>query len=257
MTNQYMNQLQTGKAMENNQKYPMSFASNAKTQLLFVWCGPAAMVMWLVGFLGFAGFVPPLSPSASAQEIQRFYQANATMIRVGLCFTIMGATLIGPFVAALSVQLKRIEGFHSPAANAQLGLGVLVILLFTVPCFMLGTAAFRPERDAELILLLNDASWIPFVGGFQTTFIQLLTITACILAHPEQKILPRWVGFYCFWTALLCAGGALILFFRKGPFAWDGLIGFWLVVVVYCSWFLVMFWVLRKAILNQALESGE
>ena len=127
--------------------YASSFPTNAKTQMLFIWCGPAATVMWLIGFLGFAGFVPPLSPNASALDIQAYYRDHSTMIRIGLCFTIMGSTLIGPFVGALSVQLKRIEGFHSPAANTQLGLGVLVILLFTVPSFMLGTAAFRPERS--------------------------------------------------------------------------------------------------------------
>jgi hypothetical protein len=99
---------------------------NARTQLLCAWCSPLATVMWLIGFLWLAGFAPPLSPAASAQEIQAYYQEHANMIRAGLCFTMMGAALIGPFVAAISTQMRRIEGVHSPLANAQLGLGMLM-----------------------------------------------------------------------------------------------------------------------------------
>lgn len=224
---------------------------NSKSQLLCVWCSPLATVMWLVGFLWLAGFAPPLDPNASAQEIQAYYQENTNLVRIGLCLTMMGAALIGPFVSAISVQMKRIEGFYSPMANAQLGLGMLMILLFVVPCFLLGTAAFRPERDPELIMLMNDAGWLPFVGAFQATFFQLLAITFCILNDKEQKVFPRWLGFFNFWVAILLLPAGLVLFFKTGPFAWDGVLAFWLVLTIFCGWFLIMFWEVRKAILRQ------
>lgn len=229
---------------------------NASTQLLCAWCSPAATLMWLIGFLWLAGFAPPLSPAASAEDIQAYYREHASMIQLGLCFTMMGAALIGPFVSAISVQMKRIEGQHSPLANAQLGLGMLMILLFVIPCFMLGTAAFRPERDPQLIMLLNDAGWLPFVGAFQCTFIQLLAIAICIFQDKEQRVFPRWLGFYNLWMAFLLFPAGLVLFFKRGPFAWDGLLAFWFVVVVFCGWFLLMAWQLRKAILRQLAEEG-
>lgn len=231
-------------------------AVNASSQLLCAWCSPLATIMWLIGFLGFAGFVPPLDPNGSASEIQTYYAQNSNMIRLGLWLTMMGAALIGPFVSAISVQMKRIEGEHSPLANAQLGLGMLMILLFVVPCFLLGTAAFRPERDADLILLLNDAGWLPFVGAFQCTFIQVLTIAICILKDKEQKVFPRWLAYFNLWVALLMLPAGVDLFFKTGPFAWNGVLAFWLVLVVFCIWFLLMFWELRKAILRQASEAA-
>lgn len=231
-----------------------SVAVNANAQLLCAWCSPAATVLWLIGFLGLAGFAPPLSPDASALEIQAYYQEHRNMIQAGLCFTMLGAALIGPFVAAISTQLKRIEGPNSVLSSTQLGLGMLMILLFVVPCFLLGAAAFRPERDPELIMLLNDAGWLPFVGAFQCTFIQLLAIALVIFQDKQQRVFPRWLGYFNVWVALLLWPAGFVLFLKRGPFAWDGELAFWLVLVVFCGWFLLMFQQLRQAILKQAAE---
>lgn len=226
--------------------------STTRAQLICAWCSPAATVLWLIGFLWMAGFAPPLPPSDSALEIQAYYVENANWVRGGLWFTMMGAALIGPFVAAIAVQMRRIEGARSPLADAQLGLGMLMVLLFIVPCFLLGTAAFRPERDPELIMLMNDAGWLPFVGAFHCTFIQLICIALCILMHPEQKVFPRWLGYFNAWVAVLLLPSALVLFLKTGPFAWNGILAFWLVLVVFCSWFLIMFNEVRKAINREA-----
>ena len=235
---------------------PAGLGPNISSQLLCVWASPASTLCWLIGFLWLAGFAPPLSPNAPAVEIANYYRDHATAIRIGLCLTMLGAALIGPFVAAISTQMKRIEGEHSPLANTQLGLGMLMVLLFVIPCFLLGTAAFRPERDPELILLLNDAGWLPFVGAFQCTFIQLLAIAACIFKDKEQRVFPRWLAYFNVWVALLLWPAGFVLFFRTGPFAWDGVLAFWLVLVVFCSWFLLMFWEVRKAILRHAAEAS-
>lgn len=230
--------------------------SSIQAQLLCVWGSPLATLMWLVGFLWLAGFAPPLSPNLPAADIQAYYVEHATGIRIGMCLTMMGAALIGPFVAAISTQMRRIEGTHTPLADTQLGLGMLMVVFFVVPCFLLGTAAFRPERDAELIMLLNDAGWLPFVGAFQCTFFQLVAIAVCILKDREQRVFPRWVGYFNVWVAVLLLPASLVLFFRRGPFAWDGVLAFWLVLVVFCGWFLIMFWEVRKAILAQAQQGA-
>lgn len=221
---------------------------NIKVLKLFAWCGPLATLLWLVGFLGFCGFVPPLSPAASATDIASFYQAKPMMIQAGLFITMVGAALLGPFFTAITTLMRRIEGGNTPLADTQLGLGMLVILLFVFPGYLLGTAAFRPDRDAQLILMLNDAGWLPFVGAFQCTFVQMLCLGACILMYDKQEIFPRWLGFYCLWVAVLVIPAGLVLFFKTGPFAWDGVVSFWFVVSVFSIWFLVMAFQMLKAI---------
>lgn len=229
---------------------------NTKTQLLCVWCSPLATAMWLVGFGALAGFVPPPSPNDSAAQVQQMYLDNTTGIRVGMFVTCMGAALIGPFVTAIATQMRRIEGErHTPLADTQRGLGMLMILLFIIPCFMLATAAYRPDRDPVMTQALNDAGWLPFVGGFMCTFFQLIAIGICIFQDTDQKVYPRWLGYFNFWAALILIPAGIDTFFKTGPFAWNGALAFWLVLVVFCIWFLTMFWMTRKAILREAAEA--
>lgn len=228
---------------------------NARTQLLCTWGSPLATLGWILGWMVLTGFIPPLDPAASAEEIAAIYTSRPNMICAGLCVCMIGSVLIGPFFAAISQQMKRIEGRYSPLADTQLGLGMLVIMMFIIPCWALGTAAFRPERAPQLILLMNDFGWLPFVGGFQMTFFQLLAIAICIFQDDQQRVFPRWVGYFNVWIALLCLPAAFVLFFKHGPFAWNGLMAFWFLVVVFVGWFLVMFFVVRKAIRGQEAES--
>jgi hypothetical protein len=66
-------------------------------------------------------------------------------------------------------------------------------------------------------------------------------------AHPEP-IFPRWVGWFSLATAVLVVPDAGAAVFTSGPLAWDGAISFWLRNVLFGAFFIVMFFVLRRAI---------
>src|SRR5262245_31969983 len=101
---------------------------NARTQMLCLWCGPAALVVFVVGIWFVAGLVPPPTPHDSAQEISDLYRDNTDAIRAGLVLGIVGAALTGPWVAVISTQMKRVEGAYHPLTYVQLGLGMLGVL---------------------------------------------------------------------------------------------------------------------------------
>jgi hypothetical protein len=227
---------------------------STRVQTLCAWCGPAATLTWLLGFWVLAGFIPPPSPHESAQQIVALYKSNTTGIRLGLVVTMMGAAVMGPFVAVISEQLKRIEGRVWPLAKAQLGLGSIVILLFIIPNMLMEAAAFRPDRDPNIILALNDAAWLPFVGAAMPTIVQLLVIALAIFQDREQKVFPRWLGYFNVWVAVLFVPTFLIYFFKHGPFAWNGLLAFWMALVIFCAWFVIMFVALLRAIRGQESE---
>jgi hypothetical protein len=227
---------------------------STRTQMLCLWCGPAAIALFLVGFWLVAGLVPPPSPDDSAREIQALYQGDTDMIRLGLLMSMFAGALTGPWVAAISTQLKRIEGQYSPLAYTQLGLGMLGVLLFIIPLFLMSAVAFRPERDPDLLLLLNDAAWLPFVGAFMPACIQSIAIALCIFKDKAERVLPRWLAYFNLWVAFLFVPGGLILFFKTGPFAWNGVFTFWLPLSIFSLWFIVMFVALRKSIARQAVE---
>lgn len=68
---------------------------------------------------------------------------------------------------------------------------------------------------------------------------------------PEREVLPRWLGFYNLWTAFLTLPGLLLIFFRTGAFAWNGVLVFWVVATVFGGWYLVMFTVLRARLCEE------
>lgn len=228
---------------------------NTRNQMFCLWCGPLGILFWLVGFWLVGGLIPPPSPNAGAQEIQSFYQHNTDGIRAGLLLTMVGASLTAPWVASISTQLKRVEGRNSPLTYLQLGTGMLGILLFIFPVMSMQAAAFRPDRDPQLILLLNDLGWIPFVGAWSLAFLQNLAIGLAALQDREQKVLPRWFGYYNLWSIVLFIPGSLLYFVKTGPFAWDGALSWWLVVVDFILWFAVTFLVMRRAVKTQGPES--
>jgi len=58
--------------------------------------------------------------------------------------------------------------------------------------------------------------------------------------HNVPTIYPRWVAFFNLWCAVLISPAALIEFVKTGPFAYDGLISFWFIYVVFFGWIMVM-----------------
>lgn len=225
-----------------------------RTQMMCLWCGPAAIVVFMIAIMA-AGWMPPPSPNDSAEEVKAMYADKTDMIRAGLVLMMVAGTMTGPFVAAMSTVIKRIEGRDSPLAFAQLGLGMIGILLFLIPTMLMQAAAFRPDRDAELISLIHDAGWLPFVGAFAPAFFQNIVIALAVFRDSEERYLPRWLGYFNVWVALLFVPAALMYYFKTGPFAWDGVFVFWLPLTAFGAWFFVMFYAFRRAILRDEPEA--
>ncbi len=226
-----------------------------RTQTLCLYGGPVGIFIWMIGFVFFAHMVPPPAPSMGAQEIADFFNGNQNGIRIGLVLTLIGATITGPWAAVIATQLKRIEGRYSPLAYTELGMGMLGVLLFLSPVFILQTAAYREGRSPSEMLLLSDLAWIPFVGAWTCAAVQNIAIAVAIFHDREQKVYPRWVGYFNLWMATLFTPGTLLYFFKTGPLAWNGVLTWWVVLAAFCVWFVVMFVMTLRAIRNQEDES--
>ncbi|MDX8151779.1 hypothetical protein SK069_09255 [Patulibacter brassicae] len=104
---------------------------------------------------------------------------------------------------------------------------------------------------------LNDAGWLPFVGVFYATFIQVIAVGLCILQHPEQRVFPRWLGFFNLWVGVVMLPDVLIFWFKSGPFAWNGIAPFWVILCAFCVWFLVMSWAVQRAVRQQVADERQ
>ena len=83
------------------------------------------------------------------------------------------------------------------------------------------------------------------------------TIALCVFQDDEQVVFPRWVGYFNIFVATAFLPGALIYYFKSGPFGWNGIFAFWLALFVFCLWYVVMFVVLRASIHRQSQAVSE
>lgn len=206
------------------------------------------MVLFIIGFVAIGGLVPPPSPADGAEEIAKFYDSNRTGIRIGLAITMVAGAVTAPFVGAITVQMRRIEGNHSPLAYTQLGTGMLGVLLFALPVMIMQAAVFRPDRNPDAILAIHDIGWIMLIGTYSCVFIQCLVVAACIFGDADGRVYPRWLGYFNVWVAVMFLPGSLLYFFTDGPFAWNGIFVWWIPLTVFFGWFLVMAAMTMKAI---------
>lgn len=162
---------------------------------------------------------------------------------------VLGAALLGPFFAVISVQIRRIEGPRPILTYAQLMLGACFILEIIFPMMAIQTAAFRPERDGAIQQTLNDMGWLTFFGVASTGFVQLVIIGVAILQDTQPvPAFPRWVGYFNIWVGFAFFPGTVMIFFKSGPFAWDGIFIFWIPFTAFFLWLLIMPFALCRAI---------
>lgn len=186
-----------------------------------------------------SGFIPPPSPSASATEIAAFYADDVDLNRIGVLLFSVGGSLFLPFGVAVATQRRRIEGPVSPMAYVQFGAATITATTTVVYSFFMLTLAFRPDRPPDLMRLLNDLAWLPFVGVWSPGALQASAVAIAVLSDKrpeEERALPRWIGWLSVWMAFTSLSGSLVVFFTDGPFAWDGLIAFHVAANVFLGW---------------------
>ena len=135
--------------------------------------------------------------------------------------------------------------------------GNSILIVYFIFCSLLwSTVAYRPDTDPQLIRFMNDYSWLVFVMMYPTYVVALISMAlAGFMDKRATPIYPRWFCYFTLWVAFAGIGGGFATFFKTGPFAWDGLFGFWTPVAMYLLWLLVLFPLLLKLVKRAALEN--
>jgi len=209
-------------------------------QRICAWGGPFCAAFFGAGLL-VAGFIPPPSPLLSALQVASAYQSHSGAIRLGMVLSLFGMTGYIALIGVISAQMSRMRGASRLPAILQLGAGAIGVLTVMFPVMIFAIAAFRPERDPALTQLLNDIGWLIIIPAFPTFLAQFVAIAFGVLQDESMHpVFPRWVAYFNLWVGLLFVPGAAAYFLRSGPFAWNGLISFWVAASAFFAWLLVM-----------------
>ena len=218
------------------------------------WSIPIFYNMFGLIFFYLAKLMPPPSPGLTQDGIITFIQSNHRNLQIAvvlLALTLgLSALSFGPIV----VQMKRMRGVSPVLAYAYLAVLSVAALPGCLFCgLMFALAAFRPDRDPQIVALLYDMGLLSFVGSLGCFCTQYLVFAVAIFLD-KRGIFPKWLGYMSIWGFVTELVAAPIWIFRSGPYAWDGLISFYLGTVIFVVWEICLVVCLFKAIKRQSLE---
>jgi hypothetical protein len=216
----------------------MDEKTSLKLQLVSAWCGPAFVVLFIL-FWGIVGQnLPNPSPALGPDEIALRYHDHLASIRLGFIISLIVICLYMPWTALLSAQMARIEGDFRVMSYLQLIGGALTVMVVSFSAMFWVVAAFRPERDPALVQLMSDVGWLCIDTQYACTTVQMIAAALIGLADKsEEPLFPRWVCFLTIWCGLSFIPASLTGVLKTGPFAWNGLLSYYIPYAAWLGWF--------------------
>jgi hypothetical protein len=173
-----------------------------------------------------------------------------------IVFNWFGIALI-PFLAMIAMQIHRMA--HRTPILTYCFIGCIAggPTLFCIADLFWLIAAFRPERDPQLVQLFNDMAWVTFTSQVAFLIAQNVFLAMAIyLDRQPQPIFPRWVAHFNLLAAAAMAPAAFAAMYLDGPIAWDGVLSFGVKNGAIAIWIVVMTFVVGGAVYRQRREQG-
>ncbi len=206
------------------------------------WTGPTMTALFLAGAVPLAKFfVPPYSAEHSPAEVAHMYVDNLTGIRVGCVVMCFSAALFLPFGLSLAAVVRQTDPAGVLLSWIQVAsVAVATIVILFIPIFW-GIGTYRAGSvSPEITQTWNDAGWFGVLFAVPPFSLWCVAIAVAIMRR--GGLLPRWVGYLNLWMAILFMPAMMMIFFKHGPFAQNGVLTFWMPVGVFFGWIITMSW---------------
>jgi hypothetical protein len=221
------------------------------------WTGPTMTGLFLIGAVPLARFfVPPYSARHSPAEVAQMYSDNLTGIRLGCVVMCFSAALFLPFGLAIAAAVRQGDPAGVLLSWIQVAsVAVASIVILFIPIFW-GIGTYRVGAvSAEITQTWNDAGWFGVLFAVPPFSLWCVAVAIAILRSGSR--LPRWLGYLNLWMAILFMPAMMMIFFKHGPFAQNGVLTFWMPVTVFFGWIITMSWASARAANNQSHDVGE
>ncbi|BBX24442.1 hypothetical protein MTER_38530 [Mycolicibacter terrae] len=217
-------------------------------QWIAFWSVPVFFALFGLVFVPLSWMMPPRSPSASQTQILDFMQAHNLLIACTVLTLAFGLAPVSN--ACYLIQIKRMSVSPVFRYTVMMGAttGTIVGMLFGMFCFGLG--AFRSGYDPAILAMLYDFGYLAFIGSLGCFCIMWMAFGLAIILD-KNNILPKWLGYYTVWQYVTELMAAPVWITESGPFAWNGLMTFWLAMTLYVSWQFLVYVCIYRSIKNQ------
>lgn len=236
----------------------MGTAPNTRLLRICTWCGPVFALLFAIGFVLLAGFLPPPSPNDSASEIAALYQDDLDAIRIGTVVMMLAVPFGAPWGLAMASQVRRTETGFPLITYLQLTCIAVFTLTLALLVLFWALASFRVgEVSAEVTQNMNDIAFFIFLFDYSPFCLWVASFAVAIfMDKSETPVFPRWAGYLNLWIIFLSIPGGLIVFFKTGPLAFNGALAFYPPVVAFFIWLVAMTVLTFRAIKTQPAEAA-
>ncbi|WP_202033185.1 hypothetical protein [Nocardioides sp. WS12] len=223
-----------------------------------LWCNWIFVALTVVGWLGIAHFWAPAHADLSAEATKEWFtETHRTGVLVGCTIFYIGAGLLTPGSIAMGLMLSRIEGRLPLWSFTTAVSGVFISLIIFFNCCAWIVAAYRKEAGADVIQAWYDWAWFAFLLGWIYLTIEMVaTAVVELMDKRATPMIPRWFSWLTLAGALSIFFAAGPAFFKSGPFAYHGLLAFYLPVVVWGGYISITTWFLMKETRRVDAEAG-
>lgn len=228
-------------------------------EVILLWTLPVVVLIWASVFVLFPGFLPPMSPTMSADQVAAFYRDPVNLPRIRYSMIVFNWFCVGliPILALIVMQIRRMAHRTPIFSYSIIACAACVPTTFLMASLFWLLAAFRPERDPQLILLFNDMAWV--TSSSQVGFLiaqSVLLALAIFLDRQARPVFKPWVAHFNLLVAAVMVPACFVGLAMEGPIAWDGVLTFWVRNVAVGLWIAVMGVVLGRTIHRQRSEEA-
>jgi hypothetical protein len=237
-------------------KIAWNWRYNPKRELYLAWFMIIAFYnMFFIVFFLITHSQPPGQPWYSTPQVVHWFHHYHT----GLLFGFGIVFVLGGFSAAstalITYSMRRMSVSPVFAWSYLIIYSLAAIPGMLLMCIALTVGAMRPDRDPALQHWLYDFGFLSFMGTMGAFLIGSLIWMLAILLD-KNRVFPKWFGYLNLCNALTEVVIAPAWIFKRGVFAWNGLISWWVDMVVFGIYTGVFITLLRNVIQREDFGTG-
>jgi hypothetical protein len=233
------------KAMRTDGFHPQILRFCAYTGFAFAFFWPFA-----ANIVAHGQYILPPSAADPAPKVVGEYLAHLTGIRIATVIFIFSSILYTTWSASI-IQMVRLRERRWPILFNVMLISVaaeVVVVMFIG--FFFGAASWRPgETSADVTQALNDLGWLGVLfTGAPFALFQIALAASILTDHSPRPAFPRWSAYLNLFSSFFMCEASLLLFFKTGPFSQNGVLVFYVPMIVFFTWILVFSVLTVKAV---------
>lgn len=233
-----------------------AWLDDPKRELWFAWYVTVAFYsLYSVVFFTLSRTQPPGKPSLAPDQVVVWFADRHTGLLVGFALIFVLGGFSATALALITYTIRRMSVSRAFAYSYLILYAIAAIPGFLFICVAMTVGAMRPDRAPALQQWLYDLGFLSFSGTMGVFLVgSLIWMTAILL--DENRVFPRWFGYLNLCNALTEVVIAPSWIFHRGVLAWNGVIAWWIDVVVFGFYTVVFISLLRNVIRREDFGTG-